>query len=106
VVGNAALDLARELESGQRGSGESLSLDDANLGSLQRQVADAPGMDSEAGISPRQIAQHLNRGDEPNVRTALGALQRRGVSELVPDVSPQRWRLAPAYRTMPPEITA
>jgi hypothetical protein len=76
-----------------------LSLDDANLGSLQRQVAQVPGMESDVGISPRQIAQYLDRGDEPNVRTALSALQRRGVAELVPDVSPQRWRLTPAYRS-------
>jgi hypothetical protein len=75
-----------------------LSLDDVNLGSLQRQVAQVPGMENEAGISPRQIAQYLDRSDEPNVRTALGALQRRGVAELVPNVSPQRWRLTSAYR--------
>jgi hypothetical protein len=55
-------------------------------------------MDSEAGISPRQIAQHLNRGDEPNVRTALAAMQKRGVTELVPGAVPQRWRLAAPYR--------
>jgi hypothetical protein len=55
-------------------------------------------MDSEAGVSPRQITQHLDRGDEPNIRTALAAMQKRGVTELVPGAVPQRWRLAAPYR--------
>lgn len=94
----AALDLAQELELGLSSEAGTRSLDDANLGSLQRQVAGAPGMKSETGVSPRQIAQHLDRGDEPNVRTALAAMQRRGVAELIPAVSPQRWRLTLPYR--------
>jgi hypothetical protein len=98
ALGLAALDLARELEAGRPSEAASLSLDDANLGSLQRQVADVPGMMSEEGVSPRQITQYLDRGDEPNIRTALGAMQKRGVAELIPAVSPQRWRLTLAYR--------
>lgn len=94
----AALDLAQELELGLSSEAGTRSLDDANLGSLQRQVAGAPGMKSETGVSPRQIAQHLDRGDEPNVRTALAAMQKRGVAELIPAVSPQRWRLTLPYR--------
>src|SRR6266567_3012878 len=75
ALGVAALDLAQELEVGLPSEAGTLSLDDANLGSLQRQVAHVPGMRSEMGVSPRQIAQHLDRGDEPNIRTAL-ATQR------------------------------
>jgi hypothetical protein len=97
----SALDLARELEATTAQS-TMKSLDDAGLGSLQRQVAAAPGMDSEAGVSPRVITKHLGRNDEPNIRTALMAMQKRGVTELVPDVSPQRWRLTPAYRRQLP----
>jgi hypothetical protein len=97
----AALDLAQELEAGQPRESGSLSIDDANLGSLQRQVAGVPGMMSETGISPRKIAQHLDRSDEPNVRTALAAMQKRGVAELIPAVSPQRWRLTLPYRSSP-----
>src|SRR6266566_520072 len=79
ALGVAALDLAQELEVGLPSEAGTLSLDDANLGSLQRQVAHVPGMRSEMGVSPRQIAQHLDRGDEPNIRTALAAMQKRGV---------------------------
>jgi hypothetical protein len=57
-----------------------------------------PGMDTQEGVSPRQITQYLERGDEPNIRTALAAMQRRGVTELVPASGPQRCRLAPPYR--------
>jgi hypothetical protein len=70
--------LAQELESETLGGQGWLSIEQANPGSLQRQVAEAPGMDSNAGISPRQISQYLDRGDEPNIRTALAAMQKRG----------------------------
>lgn len=101
TLSSAALDLAHELEVGtSRGQGW-LSIDSANLGSLQRQVAEVPGMDSEAGVSPREITEHLDRGDEPNVRTALAAMQKRGVTELVPSAVPQRWRVTAPYRRTP-----
>ncbi|TMR06951.1 hypothetical protein ETD83_02785 [Actinomadura soli] len=99
TVSAAALELARELENASSDRGRR-SLDDAALGSLQRQVAEAPGMDTQDGVSPRQIAGHLKRDDEPNIRTALAAMQKRGVTERVPEVKPQRWRLAPPYRSI------
>jgi hypothetical protein len=99
TLGSAALELAQELETATPDAQGRLSIEQANLGSLQRQVAAVPGMDSEAGISPRQIAQHLDRSDEPNIRTALAAMQKRGVTELVPAAVPQRWRLAGPYRS-------
>jgi hypothetical protein len=98
VLGEAALDLARELEHADSGRLARLSLDEANLGSLQRRVAEVLEMRADAGVSPRQIAQQLDRGDEPNIRTALTAMQKRGVAEMVPSVSPQRWRLTSSYR--------
>lgn len=98
TLGSAALDLAHELESESRHEDEWKSIESADLGSLQRQVAGAPGMDSDAGTSPRQITQHLGRSDEPNIRTALAAMQKRGFVELVPGATPQRWRLARPYR--------
>jgi hypothetical protein len=98
TMSTAALELAQRLEAEGLPAQARLSIADANLGSLQRQVAEAPGMDSEDGVSPRQIAQHLDRGDEPNIRTALAAMQKRGVAELVPGKTPQYWRLTALYR--------
>ena len=99
ALSTAATDLADELESPTTPERHGwLSISSANLGSLQRQVAEAPGMDSDQGSSPREVTQHLDRGDEPNVRTALAAMQKRGVTELVPGAVPQRWRLTTPYR--------
>lgn len=98
TVSAAALDLAQQLEGEGLPTQPRLSIEDANLGSLQRQVAVASGMDTEEGVSPRQITQQLNREDEPNIRTALTAMQKRGVAELVPGKTPQRWRLTAPYR--------
>jgi hypothetical protein len=98
TVSAAALELAQELEAESPPEQARLSIEDANLGSLQRQVATASGMDTEEGVSPRQIAQQLDRGDEPNIRTALTAMHKRGVAELVPGKTPQHWRLTALYR--------
>ena len=98
AVSGAALELADALENLET-SPTVRSLDTAGLGSLQRQVVDVPEMNSDVGISPREITRHLDRGDEPNVRNALAALQKRGVAELVPGPGPQRWRLTAQYRS-------
>ncbi|WP_143027985.1 hypothetical protein [Lentzea albidocapillata] len=98
TVSVAAEELAQTLEKHHAHPG-ARSLEAVELGSLQRQVAEAPGMDSDEGVSPREIAKLLARNDEPNIRTALSKLQRRGVAELVPGPGPQRWRLAAQYRS-------
>lgn len=99
-VGELAQGLADELETISSQGFAPKSLDQAGLGSLQRLVAEAPGMDTVSGVSPRLITKHLNRSDEPNVRIALAAMQKRGVTELVPGVKPQRWRLTEPYRSV------
>ena len=94
----AALELANALENGVA-SPHRRSLDSLQLGSLQQQVAQTLGLDTEDGMSPREITRSLDRSDEPNVRTALGRLQTLGVAELVPGLpGPQRWRLTASYR--------
>lgn len=98
TVSALASDLADELESVRGPAGTPRSLELAGLGSLQRQVAEAAGMDTANGVSPREITKSLGRTDEPNVRTALAAMQKRGVAELLPGVTPQRWRLTELYR--------
>jgi len=74
------------------------TLDELELGTLQAAVVRAPGMTSEEGVKPRVITDYLERGDEPNVRMTLQALAKRGITELVPGSSPQRWRLTPGFR--------
>lgn len=103
TLGTAALDLARDLEAADSQLHGHASLDHAGLGSLQLSVAKTPGMDSDSGITPRQIARHLERSDEPNVRTSLMSMQKRGVAEMVPGARPQRWRLTMQYRPDSPD---
>jgi hypothetical protein len=75
------------------------TVEEAGLGTLQRAVAEALTQASDDnGLSPREVAQLLRRGDEPNVRTALNRLRDRGVAELIPDLPTQRWRLAAKWR--------
>jgi hypothetical protein len=98
ALGNAALQLAHNLEKTTPYHPQR-SIEDAGLGALQRAVAEALlNADPEAGLSPREIAKLLDRGDEPNVRSGLNRLRERGVAELVPDLPAQRWRLSPPYR--------
>jgi hypothetical protein len=97
ALSTAALQLAQDLEAGTPEDPGSLALEEAGLGTLQRAIVGTPGIDSEVGISPREITQQLVRDDEPNVRTALSAMEKRGITELVRGVMPQRWRLTPSY---------
>lgn len=91
---------AREIELGATAvpRPSSSNLDDLPLGTLQSAVVRAPGMATDEGVKPRAIADYLERGDEPNVRTTLQALAKRGVAELVPGSAPQRWRLTAPFR--------
>lgn len=99
-LADLAVTAAREIEQGATAPTPPAAtrLEDMNLGSLQAAVVRAPGMSNEQGVKPRAITEHLKRGDEPNVRMALQALARRGITELVPGSSPQRWRLTRAFR--------
>ena len=99
-LSDLAATAALEIELGARAhpASSAKTLDDLELGSLQAAIVRAPGMASEHGVKPRAITEHLERGDEPNVRTTLQALAKRGITELVPGSSPQRWRLTAAFR--------
>ena len=95
----AALDLARELESGDADGAHHLNIEDADLGSLQLSVARLlANADTSHGVSPRELASAMDRPDEPNVRSALNRLGERGLAELVPGIATQRWRLTAPYR--------
>lgn len=96
----AALELARELESTAPGTeSPRINIEDTGLGTLQQAVSRVLAKAHAAdGISPREIANAMDRSDEPNVRSALNRLAERGVAERVPDLPTQRWRLTAPYR--------
>jgi len=96
TLSRAALDLADQLE---RPAPHGRRLEELGLGSLQLAVAQVlVTAQIDTGASPREVARALDRGDEPNVRTALNKLRDRGVAELVPELPTQRWRLTSQYR--------
>jgi hypothetical protein len=70
-----------------------------NLGSLQQSIFEVLLGADETGFSPREIAKQLERGDEPNVRSALDRMRDRGITELVEGFATQRWQLTVAYRS-------
>ena len=67
-----------------------------NLGSLQQAIVDQ--LADADDLSPREITKNLDRGDEPNVRSTLYALEQRGIVERVPGLPTQRWRLTRLFR--------
>jgi hypothetical protein len=97
TLSRAAADLADVLE--RPAAHRPGRIEDLGLGTLQVAVAQVLATAEPAtGISPREVAHALDRGDEPNVRTALNRLGDRGVAELVPDLPTQHWRLTCLYR--------
>jgi len=67
-------------------------------GERQQMTLELPGLQSEAGMKTSEVAAGIQY-DDPNTYNILRGLERAGLVELIPDASPQRWRLAPRYRT-------
>ena len=67
-------------------------------GQRQQQILAVPGLATEGGMKSADVALAIDY-DGPNTHTSLQALQKAGLVELVSGVTPQRWRLAPRYRT-------
>lgn len=67
-------------------------------GQRQQQILGVPGLATEEGMKTADVATAIAY-DGPNTHTSLQALHKAGLVELVPSATPQRWRLAPRYRT-------
>ncbi len=67
-------------------------------GERQQMTLELPGLQSEAGMKTSEVAAGIQY-DDPNTYNILRGLERAGLVELIPDASPQRWRLAPRYQT-------
>jgi hypothetical protein len=69
------------------------------LGFLQRSIAGTPDMYTEQGVTPRKIMEVTGRHDEPNIRSSLDGMIRRGFAELVPGhTRPLRFRMTERFR--------
>ena len=78
-VSRACLELAEDLESMSGRAVQSGSIEELGLGSLQLQIARGLSNAADVGVSPRELTALIERHDEPNVRTALQALERRAL---------------------------
>lgn len=67
-------------------------------GQRQQQILDLPDLATEVGMKTSDIAHAIDY-EVPNTHSTLQALERAGLVEMVPGISPQRWRLATRYRT-------
>jgi hypothetical protein len=71
----------------------------SSLGFLQRWIARTPEMYTEQGVTARRIMEVIGRNDEPNVRSSLDGMIRRGFAELVPGhTRPLRFRMTERFR--------
>ncbi len=73
-------------------------VDEHALGKRQRQIVELPGLAGDEGLKTADIASQIDY-EVPNTYTALQALARFQVVELVPGKEPQHWRLVRRYRT-------
>jgi alkylated DNA nucleotide flippase Atl1 len=67
-------------------------------GQRQQQILELPGLRAEDGMKTADVAAAIGY-EVPNTYSTLQALQRAALVEMVPGAAPQRWRLAPRYRT-------
>ena len=73
--------------------------DEHALGKRQLQIVELPAMASEEGLKTSDIAGAIGY-ELPNTYSALQALARNQVVELVPSKEPQHWRLVRRYRSV------
>jgi DNA-binding MarR family transcriptional regulator len=99
-LAQAATDTARELEAAAGIGSERPEelLDRLELGTKQRKIVSLSGVRDELGMKVSEIAKAIGRSDLPNTYTALDSLERRGVLERAPGVTPRRYRLTASYR--------
>jgi len=71
--------------------------DEHALGKRQLQIVELPGMATDAGMKTADVAAAIEY-ELPNTYTALQALARSQVVELVSGKEPQHWRLVRRYR--------
>jgi alkylated DNA nucleotide flippase Atl1 len=105
-VGDALLTFAADIEAATAAIPDSAADEQVELvpegrGQRQKQILDLPQLAGEAGMKTADIAGAIAY-EVPNTHSTMQTLQRNGLVELVPGVTPQTWRLAQRYRTNAP----
>ena len=103
TMGTAFLTLAADLETAASvpdAASEELALP-VGRGQRQKQILELPELATEQGMKTADVAAAITY-EVPNTYSTLQALERAGLMEMVPGVTPQTWRLATRYRTNAP----
>jgi|GEM_PF-3524350 len=105
-LGRAFLDFAAAYETadGELGipvGGDSDVEVPVGRGERQRQILDLAGLATETGMRTADIASEISY-EVPNTHSTMQTLERNGLVELLPGITPQTWRLAPRYRNNAP----
>jgi alkylated DNA nucleotide flippase Atl1 len=106
AVGEALLAFAADFEAAAAAIPDTAAADEIAVapegrGLRQKQILDLPQLATEEGMKTADIATNISY-EVPNTHSTLQTLERNGLVELVPSVSPQTWRLAQRYRTNAP----
>lgn len=104
ATSDALLALAAELEATDTvpdPANEDVEVLPEGRGERQKQILALAGLDNEEGMKTSEVANAITY-DVPNTYTTLQALERAGLIQMIPGVTPQRWRLAPRYRNVAP----
>ena len=78
-------------------------LANAGLGHRQQEIAAVAGLDTEEGMSTREVACAIDY-DAANTHTGLYALAARGIAEGFSHGDHTRWRPTPRYRSANPYL--
>lgn len=84
-------------------NGNDTDLATVKLGRRQQEIASLAGLDTEEGMSTREVACAIDY-DAANTHTALYALAARGIAEGFRHGEHTRWRLTPRYRSANPYL--
>ncbi len=84
-------------------NGNGTDLANARLGQRQQEIASLAGLDTEEGMSTREVACAIDY-DAANTHTALYALAARGIAEGFRHGEHTRWRRTPRYRSANPYL--
>lgn len=63
-----------------------------------RKALRLPALGLEDGLSTKEISTAIGQNDDPNTQAVMEGLQKQDLVEVVPGVSPRRWRLTQNQR--------
>lgn len=102
TVGSALLTYADRVHPPRAAAERDLS--SLGLGPRQLEIMNLAGLDTEEGMSTREVADAIGGYNAANTHRALQSLSAQGLIEDLPHGEHVRWRLTPTYRAVNPYL--